>query len=74
MYFFHTIIIQAFFKKAYIEFISQNDFLHINGTRVSFFHFLYRGCHQKVWPRNKVFIPISKDLDLEYVFPLKMIL
>jgi hypothetical protein len=47
---------------------TERDFIvraRIKGqmANLSFFHFLYRGCHKKVWSRLKVALLTSKDLD-----------
>lgn len=34
-----------------------------------FFHVLYIGCQEEVWPRLKVDLPTSKDLTLKVDFP-----
>lgn len=39
--------------------------------QASFFHVLYRGCHQKLWSRLKVDLPNSEDPDQRWVFPLQ---
>lgn len=41
-------------------------------ARVSFY-VLYRSYHQKVWPRFKIDILTSKDLDLGCVIPFQVI-
>lgn len=41
-------------------------------TKASFSRVFYTGCHQ-VWPRSKVDLPISEDLDLGRVFPPQVI-